>query len=76
MAKPVTTLCCYYADPGFVAATAAIVRRSYAEARASVDPGTHLRIEQKRPHRLGTVWSTEVEQHDGDLRPGAHNLLT
>jgi ferrochelatase len=44
LAKPVTTLCCYYADPGFIVATAAIVRRSYAEARASMDPGTRLRI--------------------------------
>jgi ferrochelatase len=44
VAKPVNTLCCYYADAGFIAATAAIVHRSYAEARASIGPGTHLRI--------------------------------
>ncbi len=34
LARPVTTLCCWFDDDGYVAATAAIVRRSLAEARA------------------------------------------
>ena len=42
--KPVTTLCCYYSDPGYVRAIAAIVQRSYAAARATLDPAIPLRI--------------------------------
>jgi ferrochelatase len=34
LARPVTTLCCWFDDDGYVTATAAIVRRSLAEARA------------------------------------------
>jgi ferrochelatase len=34
LARPVTTLCCWFRDEGFVAATAAIVRRSLEEAQA------------------------------------------
>ena len=34
LAKQVTTLCCWHADEGYVAATAAIVRRSLEDARA------------------------------------------
>lgn len=42
--KPVSTICCYPVDPGFVAATAAIVRKSFAEARAALDPAIPLRV--------------------------------
>ena len=35
LAKQVTTLCCFFADDGYVAATAAIVRRSLNQARAA-----------------------------------------
>ena len=35
LARPVTTLCCWFRDSGFVAATASIVQRSLAEARAA-----------------------------------------
>ncbi len=35
LACPVTTLCCWFDDGGYVAATAAIVRRSLAAARAA-----------------------------------------
>ncbi len=35
LAKPVTTLCCWFADSGYVAATAEIVRNSLAEAVAA-----------------------------------------
>jgi protoporphyrin/coproporphyrin ferrochelatase len=35
LAKQVTTLCCFFADDGYVAATAAIVRRSLNSARAA-----------------------------------------
>ena len=34
LARPVTTLCCWFRDSGFVAATAAIVRRSLLAAEA------------------------------------------
>ena len=44
LVKPMTTLCCYHSDPGFVRATAAITRRSYEEALATLAPGTKLRI--------------------------------
>ncbi len=42
--KPVTSLCCFHSHPGFAASTAAIVRRSYAEARAALDRAVPLRV--------------------------------
>ena len=42
--KPVSTLCCYYEDQSFVAATAAIVRRHVEQARAALEPGLRLRV--------------------------------
>ena len=39
-----TALCCYHSDEGFAAATAAIVQRSYEQARASLDPAIRLRV--------------------------------
>ena len=39
-----TALCCYHSDDGFAHATAAIVRRSYTEARAALDPAIPLRV--------------------------------
>jgi ferrochelatase len=44
LVKQTTTLCCYPTDPGFTASTAAIVRRSYEAARASLDPAVPLRV--------------------------------
>ncbi|MBV9782450.1 MAG: ferrochelatase [Acidisphaera sp.] len=44
LAKPTTALCCWHAAEEFVAATAAIVRRSYVQARASLEPSRPLRI--------------------------------
>jgi ferrochelatase len=44
LVKPTNVLCCYPTDPAFVAATAAIVRRSYDSARASLDPAIKLRV--------------------------------
>ncbi len=44
LVKPVTTLCCYHSDPGFLRATAEIVRRSYHEAKAALPPQTGLRV--------------------------------
>ncbi len=38
------TVCCYPVDPQYAAATAAIVKREYDQARASLDPGTNLRV--------------------------------
>ncbi len=42
--KPVTTLCCYHSDPGYLGATAAIVRVSHDAARAALPPGVGLRV--------------------------------
>jgi ferrochelatase len=42
--KPVTSVCCYHSDPGYVAATAAIVRRSYDEARGTLGAMAPLRV--------------------------------
>ena len=44
LVKPTTSICCYHSDPGFVAATAAIVRESYEKARAELDPAIALRV--------------------------------
>ncbi len=44
LVKPVTTLCCYHSDPGFLRATADIVRTSYDAARAALPPETGLRV--------------------------------
>ena len=44
LVAPVSTICCFPADPGFIAATTAIIRRSYEEARAALDPAIPLRI--------------------------------
>ena len=39
-----TTLCCYPIDPAFAAATAALVKAGYDQARASLDPTVKLRV--------------------------------
>ncbi len=44
LVAPVTTLCCYHADPGYVAATAAGVRRAYDAALAALDGKVPLRV--------------------------------
>jgi ferrochelatase len=44
LVKPVTTLCCYYADAGFATATAAILRVHYDRAHSSLALGTRLRV--------------------------------
>ena len=44
LVKPVTTLCCYHSDPGYLRATAEIVRASYDEARSALPATTGLRI--------------------------------
>ncbi len=44
LVAPVRTLCCYHSDPGFIRATAALVRRSHDEARAALDPAVKLRV--------------------------------
>ncbi len=43
LVSPVTTLCCWPDDAGYAAATAALVRRSWDEARATLG-GTRLRV--------------------------------
>jgi ferrochelatase len=44
LVAPVTTLCCYHADPGYVAATAAGVKRAYQSALAELDGKAPLRV--------------------------------
>jgi protoporphyrin/coproporphyrin ferrochelatase len=44
LVKPVRTLCCYYSDTGYVEAIAAIVQRSHAAARATLDAEVPLRV--------------------------------
>ena len=39
-----TALCCYFADPGFVAATVTLVRTAYDHARAALAPEIPLRV--------------------------------
>ncbi len=42
--KKVTTVCCYHNDPGYLSAMAGLVRTSYAEACAALDPAIKLRV--------------------------------
>lgn len=44
LVKPTTALCCYHSDPGYLRATAAIVRRSIDQARQALPAGTGLRV--------------------------------
>jgi ferrochelatase len=44
LVAPVHSLCCYHSDPGFIRATADLVRASYHEARADLDPAIPLRV--------------------------------
>ena len=44
LVKPVSTLCCYHSDPGYIEATAALVRQSLVDARAAMPPGMGLRV--------------------------------
>ena len=44
LAKPTTTLCCYHADPAYLAATTSMLRRAYESARASLPPEAGLRV--------------------------------
>ncbi len=44
LAVPTTALCCYHADPDYLAATAAIVRAGYEQARAALPAVTGLRV--------------------------------
>lgn len=44
LVTPVTTLCCYHADPGYIAATAKAVRTAYEAALTELDGRVPLRI--------------------------------
>lgn len=44
LAADTTTVCCYPVDRTYAAATAAIVKREYDRARASLGPATKLRV--------------------------------
>ena len=44
LVAPVTTLCCYHADPGYVSATAQGVRRAYDAAMADLAGRVPLRV--------------------------------
>jgi ferrochelatase len=44
LAAPTTALCCWWSDPAYVAAIAALVARAHAEARAALPGGVALRV--------------------------------
>jgi protoporphyrin/coproporphyrin ferrochelatase len=44
LVAPVSALCCFPTDPGFIAATLSIVQDAYEKARAALDPSVTLRI--------------------------------
>ncbi|HET9147570.1 MAG TPA: ferrochelatase, partial [Acetobacteraceae bacterium] len=44
LVKPTTTICCFYDDPAYVGAMAALVRRGIASARAELPPEVPLRL--------------------------------
>ncbi len=44
LVKPTISVCCYPLDRAFIAATAAITRRAYDDAREKLDPDVGLRI--------------------------------
>jgi ferrochelatase len=44
LVAPTSALCCFPADPAFIAATLSIVRGAYEAARAALDPSVPLRI--------------------------------
>lgn len=44
LVAPVTTVCCYPDDPGYIGSIAALVRHAWDEARAAVPAQTGLRI--------------------------------
>ena len=44
LVSDVTTICCYFDDPAYAAATAEGVRLAYARARAELDPAVPLRV--------------------------------
>jgi ferrochelatase len=44
LAKPTTTLCCYFSDPGYIAAIAALVDEGVRDAKAALPPGIKLRL--------------------------------
>ena len=44
LAKPTAAICCWHADPGFAAATAALLARAIDAAQAELDPLVKLRV--------------------------------
>ncbi len=44
LVKPTISVCCYPLDPAFIAATAAITRRAYDDARKKLDAAVGVRI--------------------------------
>ncbi len=42
--KPTSTVCCYFADPDYAGAIAALVDEGIAEAKAALAPGVALRV--------------------------------
>jgi ferrochelatase len=44
LVAPVSTICCYPDDPGYIGAIAALIRQDWDQARAAVPPETGLRI--------------------------------
>jgi ferrochelatase len=44
LAKPTTTLCCYFSDPAYIAGLAAMLDEDIAAAKATLPPGAKLRL--------------------------------
>ncbi|MDE8346971.1 MAG: ferrochelatase [Acidocella sp.] len=44
LVKPTSTMCCYFSDPDYAAAIAALVDEGIAEAKAQLAPGVKLRL--------------------------------
>lgn len=68
LVAPTSAVCCFPTDPGFVAATLAIIRNAYETARAALDPSVPLRI-LFSPHGLpesivqgGDPYQYQIEQ--------------
>lgn len=74
LAAETTSLCCYYSDAGFVAATAALLRRAYEEARAKLDPSVPLRI-LFSAHGLPEVIVTAGDPYQYQIEASAAAIL-
>ena len=74
LAAAVTTLCCWPDDPGYIAATAALVRKTLAEARAKLAPATPLRL-LFSAHGLPEVIVTGGDPYQAEVEASARAIV-